>query len=342
MPRLSRQVWHAKLNSSFTQWVTMNNPSSLLAPEQRLELLPLDLSAYRRGNTGVDYCHRFESGRSGPDVVIIGLTHGNEFCGAHALCELLEQDLRPLRGSLTLIFNNVTAYQRFDPRRPYASRCVDEDANRVWLEPRLKHPDSEESHRAARLRPLLLEADLVLDLHSTSNPVAPMLIYPELPDCSALVATLGFPFPQLLYKLGTYHPGMLISYAMQHGRRGCHGLVAECGTHFALESAQQAHAITRRLLYRAGLLAQDAIVPPWGYEPDHSAGHYRIREVIEARTESFRFSQPFRGFERIPRGQTYAQDGGPLTAPFDNCTLIMPARIPLCGAEAVTLAEFLG
>nr|WP_067289001.1 succinylglutamate desuccinylase/aspartoacylase family protein [Marinobacterium profundum] len=325
----------------------MNNPPSLARSKLRLEqpsldLLPLDLGGYRRGNTGVDYCHRFESGRSGPDVVIIGLTHGNEFCGAHTLCELLEQDVRPLRGSLTLIFNNVAAYQQFDPQRPYASRCVDEDGNRVWLPARLKHPDSEESRRAARLAPLLREADLVLDLHSTSNPVAPMLIYPELPDCSALVASLGFPFAQLLYKLGGYHPGMLISYAMQHGRKSCHGLVAECGSHFALESAQQAHAITRRVLYRAGLLEQDALIPPWGYEPDQSAGHYRIREVIEARTEQFRFSQSYRGFERIARGEVYAQDAGPLMAPFDNCTLIMPARIPVCGAEVVTLAEFLG
>ncbi|MFC6670438.1 succinylglutamate desuccinylase/aspartoacylase domain-containing protein [Marinobacterium aestuariivivens] len=320
----------------------MNDQPSILASDLPLELLPLDIGPYRRGNTGIDYCHRFDSGKPGPDVVIVSLTHGNEFCGAHALCELLEQDVRPLRGSLTLIFNNVAAYQRFDPQRPYASRCVDEDGNRAWLPERLKHPSSEEARRSAKIAPLLLDADFVLDLHSTSHPVAPMLIYPELPDCTALAATLDFPFPQLLYKLGSYHPGMLISYAMQHGRRGCHGLVAECGAHFALESAQQAHAITRRLLCRFRLQEQDAIVPPWGYEPDHTAGHYRIREVIEAQSEHFRFVRAYRGFERIERGAVFAHDPDPLVAPFDNCILIMPARIPLCGAEAVTLAEFIG
>ena len=30
-----------------------------------LEVLPRDLSAYRAGNTGIDYVHRFESGRPG-------------------------------------------------------------------------------------------------------------------------------------------------------------------------------------------------------------------------------------------------------------------------------------
>ena len=35
-----------------------------------LQVLPRDLSAYRAGNTGVDYVHRFDSGRPGPHVLI--------------------------------------------------------------------------------------------------------------------------------------------------------------------------------------------------------------------------------------------------------------------------------
>ena len=45
------------------------------------EVLPRDLSAYRQGNVGIDYVHRFDSGRPGPHVLINALTHGNEFCG---------------------------------------------------------------------------------------------------------------------------------------------------------------------------------------------------------------------------------------------------------------------
>ena len=46
-----------------------------------LEVLPRDLSAYRQGNIGIDYVHRFESGQAGPHVLINALTHGNEICG---------------------------------------------------------------------------------------------------------------------------------------------------------------------------------------------------------------------------------------------------------------------
>ena len=37
------------------------------------EVLPRDLSPYRQGNVGVDYVHRFESGKPGPHVLINAL-----------------------------------------------------------------------------------------------------------------------------------------------------------------------------------------------------------------------------------------------------------------------------
>ena len=53
------------------------------------EVLPRDLSAYRQGNVGIDYVHRFESGKPGPHVLINALTHGNEICGMVAATHLL-------------------------------------------------------------------------------------------------------------------------------------------------------------------------------------------------------------------------------------------------------------
>ncbi|HIF10546.1 MAG TPA: succinylglutamate desuccinylase, partial [Sneathiellales bacterium] len=48
-------------------------------------LTPIDLTAYRSGNTGVDYVHRFDSGKPGQVALITALVHGNELCGAYAL-----------------------------------------------------------------------------------------------------------------------------------------------------------------------------------------------------------------------------------------------------------------
>ena len=96
-----------------------NPPGKLPAPAApAFELLPRDLSAYRQGNVGIDYVHRFESGRPGPHVLINALTHGNEFCGMVAAAHLLDTGVRPLIGTLTVSFANVAAYETFDPAQP--------------------------------------------------------------------------------------------------------------------------------------------------------------------------------------------------------------------------------
>ena len=76
-----------------------------------LEVLPRDLSAYRAGNTGIDYVHRFESGRRATHVLINALTHGNEICGMVAATHLLDNAVRPKIGTLTVSFANIEAYR---------------------------------------------------------------------------------------------------------------------------------------------------------------------------------------------------------------------------------------
>ena len=41
-----------------------------------------DITPYRKGNTGVDYVTTLDSGRDGPHVLVVAVTHGNEICGA--------------------------------------------------------------------------------------------------------------------------------------------------------------------------------------------------------------------------------------------------------------------
>ena len=138
------------------------------------EVLPRDLSAYREGNVGVPYVHRFDSGRPGPQVLINALTHGNEFCGMVAACHLLDSGVRPLQGTLTVSFANVAAYESFDTARPFDSRQLVHNLNRIWSPEWLDGPEqSPELQRARELRPVVAAADHILDIHSTSQPVQP-------------------------------------------------------------------------------------------------------------------------------------------------------------------------
>ncbi|SVB51743.1 uncharacterized protein METZ01_LOCUS204597, partial [marine metagenome] len=87
-----------------------------------VSLVPPDISSYRTCNTGVDYIHQFDSGKSGPHVMISSVVHGNELCGAIAVDHMLQNNVRPLKGKLSLAFMNVDAYLSFDPDNPSASR----------------------------------------------------------------------------------------------------------------------------------------------------------------------------------------------------------------------------
>ena len=314
---------------------------SIAESDAPIELLPRDLSPWRQGNCGVDYVHRLYSGKPGPELVIQALTHGNEICGANTLLWLLENNFRPTQGAVTLIFANTSAYQSFDPQRPFASRYLDTDMNRLWLAQELTHPVSREAKRAVELLPFIENADSLLDLHSTTFAVAPMLIYPDKGNNRSFADQLQFPFPHLLYDLNNYHTGMLISEHERHSDGGF-SLVAECGQHFAKATTQQALATTLRFIDIHGMLPPSEELPEWGYQPDNSAGHYRIDQVLQAQSEHFRFADSVQGFELYNRGALIAIDDQELiSAPFDNCALIMPARVPLAGEEVVTLAHYL-
>src|SRR5207237_6465300 len=134
-----------------------------------------DLEAYAAGNSGVPYVWTFASSRPGPHVLLQALTHGNEVCGAIALDWALREEVRPPRGTLSIAFANVSAYNRFYAAYPFASRCIDEDFNRLWTAEVLDGPrDSAELRRARELRPVYGHVDYLLDLHSMSESCPPL------------------------------------------------------------------------------------------------------------------------------------------------------------------------
>ena len=125
--------------------------------------------------------------------MVSALVHGNELCGAWALKDLLASGLRPSRGSLTLAFCNLDAFDRFDLASHDASRFVQEDMNRVWSAERLEDAGTADRRRAAPLRPWVERADWLLDLHSMHEPGEPLLLTGILPRNIALAQRLKAP-----------------------------------------------------------------------------------------------------------------------------------------------------
>jgi predicted deacylase len=304
----------------------------------RLEVVQRDLSAYRQGNTGVDYVHRFESGKPGPHVLINALTHGNEICGMVAATRLLDSGVRPRIGTLTVSFAHVEAYDAFDAQKPFENRQLVHNLNRVWSDEWLEGPeDSPELRRARALRPVVAAADHILDLHSTSQDVVPFWVYPAFERNAAVALAIGRPSVHLVMPKGLGSGTPLI----QHGRHGEDegpagaALVAECGQHFLQATADMAVAVTFDFLAHFGLVER---------EPEAQApGPQRRFELLQTRmvkTPEFRFVRPLVGFEVFAKDELIATDGEEeVRAPCDDCTVLMPARVPIVGRESVYLTK---
>ena len=159
-----------------------------------VEITAPDISPYRKGNTGIDYATTIDSGKPGPHVMLTALAHGNEICGAIVLDELFRAGIRPLHGKLTMMFCNVEAFARFDLAQPEASRWVEEDFNRVWTAEVLDGPrDTADLRRARVIRPLVDTADLLLDIHSMSEPCRPLMVCGTQDKNAAFARQLGTP-----------------------------------------------------------------------------------------------------------------------------------------------------
>jgi predicted deacylase len=305
-----------------------------------LEVLPRDLSAYRQGNTGVDYVHRFESGQAGPHVLINALTHGNEFCGMVAATHLLDSGVRPKVGTLTVSFANVAAYETFDAANPFESRQLVHNLNRIWSAHWLDgSDDSPELRRARMMRPVVAAADHILDIHSTSQDVVPFWVYPGYARNAQVALSIGRPAVHMVMPSGMSSGTPLI----QHGAHGSAvgagaAMVVECGQHFMRATSDLATVVAMDFLAHFGLIDAPADTPP---KPAPKRLELLHTHVIKS-TE-FALVRPLVGFEVFAKGELIATDGAEeVRAPCDDCTVMMPARTAIVGREGVYLTRPIG
>lgn len=299
-----------------------------MAEHHPIEVRPPDIESCRASSSGVEFVHSFDSGRPGPTVMLQALTHGNEFCGAHALIEVLESGLRPQAGKLIVAFANVAAFARFDFDDPDASRYIDEDYNRVWGDDVLHGPrDSAELRRARELRPFVDEADFLLDLHSMHEPGRPIMVCGMIDKHLELARKVGLPADLLI---DTGHPAGL----RMRDRGGFNdpaspkqSLLIECGQHWEKRAVDVARDTTLRFLAATGSVPYDSIAPRLTVPLPSAQRVVRVTEPVVARSMAFEFLVPIEGLGIVPKaGTPIARDGDIVwSAPYDDTVLVMPS-----------------
>jgi hypothetical protein len=314
--------------------------SALQAP--RIELAPPDISAYRAGNTGVDFVHRFDSGVAGPHAMIAGIVHGNELCGAIVLDRLLRDGFRPRRGSLTLAFANPRAYATFDPADPTAARYIDEDLNRLWSPLVLDGKrTSAELERARALRPLLDGVDLLLDLHSMQQDAPALTLSGPTGKGRALAVVLGLP-PVVVSDAGHAAGRRMRDYdGFSAPGDTRNALLVECGQHWLSGTADFAWRVAGRFLRHIGMTGPDDTEAA-NDDGDPPSVCIAVTRAVSVRSENARFAGAYTGLEVIPAaGTPILYDGDDVVrTPYDECVLVMPARQLHRGQTAVRLGRF--
>ncbi|MDF1790264.1 MAG: M14 family metallopeptidase [Thalassobaculaceae bacterium] len=306
-----------------------------------VELAAPDIERWRAGNTGIPFFTTFDSGRPGPHVMVTAVTHGNELCGAIVLDAYLAAGPRPRAGRLTLGFCNVAAYLSFDPNYPSLSRFVDEDLNRVWDDATLDGPRSSvELARARAIRPLLDTVDVLLDIHSMSNPVEPLMLAGGCDKGVELARRVGTP-AAIVVDAGHAAGARMRDYGFFADPADPRAaLLLEAGQHWAGNTVPVAEEAFHRFLVATGAAAPED-VPAAHRAPAPAQRIIQVTEAITVRGESFTFVDDYLGMEEIAKGGTIlGYDGGePVVTPYDGCILIMPSRRLSAGQTAVRLGR---
>jgi predicted deacylase len=302
-----------------------------------------DLSRWAAGNAGIPYVSTLVAERAGPHVLLQALTHGNEVCGAIALDWLLGKDFRPTRGTVSVSFANVAAYLAFDPADPFASRCVDEDFNRLWTANVLDGPrQTADLARARELRPLYERVDYLLDLHSMTDRCPPLAMAGQQRKGVMLAQALGAP-EHIIVDGGHAAGKRLRDYAFfDDSEDPRNALLIECGQHWEASAPDVAKQVTLRFLRHFGMVDTaflDAYLEPM---PMPAQKVIEVTAVVTIGTDDFDFAVPASGLAVVPKaGTLLARDGdAEIFTPYDDCVLIMPTRRPKKGETAVRLGRY--
>lgn len=270
---------------------------------------------------------------SGPTLIVVGGLHGNEYAGAAALLELVEElsDLRDsLDGRVYFLAGNTRAIAK-------KVRFIDSDLNRHWTPHNMSIVGSAELRKTSEgieLTELDQELDgilitamdevFVLDLHSTSADGIPFATVGD--TLRNRQFAQNFPVTILL-GIEEQLDGTMLEYL---NNAGAVTLGFEGGQHDSTKTIETHKAMVRLALVNSGLLKAEKL-PSLNVDRDLlSTGKYdsrifevRHRHAIVPENE-FQMNPGFNNFDPIRKGDILGHDrSGPVPS-LEAGVLLMP------------------
>jgi hypothetical protein len=212
---------------------------------------------------------------------------------------------------------------------------------------------SPELDRAREMRPLFDKAHALLDIHSTTQAVAPFFVYSAGAGSRASMALadgIGFPPVQLVMPGGMQTGTPLIEYgpfsparaastdAAEPFAPGAGGsVVVECGQHFAMRAGIVATLVSLSFLRHTGVLSAERAAE-WSVRlngedlptltPTPAMAKPQRYELVSThviRTPNLRWVRPLQGMEVFAKDEIIGYDGDlEVRSPCEGCTIFMP------------------
>ena len=290
---------------------------------------------------GVPGIVRIDGKKPGPTVGITVCTHGNEPSGLAAADFLFNTVARKkelLSGTVYVVLNNVLAADRYFNARTAeekrTARFADVNMNRLPPDALERKQDTRyEIKRIRALSPIVERFDVGLDIHSTSQDSAPMIIAlgNEIPK--DLIQ--GMPIRKILSNIDAVQKGKPASYF--YGPKDGSGikLGIETGSHEKSSSFERAKLCAEALLQNLGMLAGKPQPVSAPYE------EYPVTSSVLFPDDSYELTREFPNFECVPKGTLLARGNGPdLVAKANQCTLFASGTKPVSlSEEALFLSD---
>jgi predicted deacylase len=266
-----------------------------------------------------------EGAAAGPTLAVTACTHGNEPAGLAAIAAVLaraDAGWRPGRGRLVLCVNNLDAARAWfdapDDAARLAARFLHTDMNRLPRDVLASDGAGREGARARALAPVWQRFDAALDIHTTQQPSAPMIVAGQGDHAPH---TQGMPIGIVISNIAAIQIGVP-AFALYAGT----AFEIEAGSHDDASAWALASACAERFVANAGMLdLPDAETPP---RLDHAVcGALRLPDA------SYALVRVFPTFHQVRAGEVLATGAAPggaglgpnLCAPMDGHVIFAPA-----------------
>lgn len=257
----------------------------------------------------------------GPTSIILAGVHGDEKCGVEAFKKIVPS-LKIENGRVFFIYGNPRAIEK-------GIRMTNTNLNRMFKNDEILSKEEKEGYeysRAQFLKKYLDQSEVLLDIHSSSNPNSkPFAICEE--NSKGIVEYL--PIDITVSGFDNVEPGGTDYYMNSAGKIG---ICIECGFNDDPMAIQKAEEAINAFLKARGHIKND-IAP-------NIQSQIHMYELYFTKTSDFKISRPFKDFEEISKGEIIGIDGNvEIKMDRDGIILFAKSRKGI-NEEAYLLGEY--